>query len=459
VGEEDAAAPPDSVRAKFTVSGRPPVSDSTGLEIAALSAGERAELARLRDEIVALRTPRSRRIRWKPVVAGLLLVIGCLLAPVALATVWVHNQVANTDRFVATAGPLIREPAVQAAITDRVTDAVFTYVDVQTLANDAVNALATQGLPAPIAERLHGFTGPLAASVRGFVHTKVGELVASPQLAQTWDRTIRLAHEQADAVLSGSASAVSIRGSEVVLDLAPFIDSAKQQLTESGLTVAGRIPEIHPTIAIGDAETLVKARTAYSTLDRLATWLPWVSVALLTSGVYLARGHRRALLATGLGVAAGMLMLATSLTVTRAVLVDSVPSRSADATATTFDVLVRFLRDGLRTVLVLGLVIALGAFLTGPSVTAVRLRASATRFLAWLRERGGRASLPTSRVGPWVHTHRGALRGAAVALAVLVFIFLNRPSGLAVLMIATVLLACLAVIQFVAQPPPEAPRH
>jgi hypothetical protein len=436
------------------------VSDSIGLDrggIAALSADERAELERLRDEVVALRAPRSRRrIRWKPVVAGLLLVVGCLLAPVALATVWVHNQVANTDRFVATAGPLIREPAVRAAITDRVTDTVFAYVDVQALANDAVNALATQGLPAQIADRLHGLTGPLAASVHGFVHTKVGELVASPQLAQAWDRTIRLAHEQADAVLSGSASAVSIRGSDVVLDLAPFIDSAKQQLTESGLTAASRIPDIHPTISIGDAETLVQARTAYSTLDRLATWLPWVTAALLASGIYLARGHRRALLAAGLGVAAGMLVLAASLTVTRAVLVDSVPGRSAAATATTFDVLVRFLRDGLRTMLVLGLVVALGAFLTGPSVTAVRLRASVTRSLAWLRERGGKANLSAGRAGPWVHTHQGALRGAAVALAVLIFVFLDRPSGLAVLVIAMLLLACLAVIQLLAQPPPEA---
>ena len=56
-------------------------------------------------------------------------------------TVWVHNQVADTDRFVATMSPLIREPAVQAAVVDRVTDTVFGYVDVQALATDAVKVL------------------------------------------------------------------------------------------------------------------------------------------------------------------------------------------------------------------------------------------------------------------------------------------------------------------------------
>lgn len=417
-----------------------------------LTGDERAELERLRGELEALRAHRPR-FRLRPVAAGLLIVIGCLLAPVSLATVWVHNQVADTDRFVATVGPLIREPSVQAALTDRVTDAVFTAIDVRALADDAVNALAAQGLPARTADRLRDLTGPLTSSVRGFVHTKVGELFASPQFAQAWDRTIRIAHEQANAVLSGSASAVAIQGSDVVLDLAPFIDAAKQQLVDSGLTVAGRIPEIHPTIAIAEAADLVRAQTAYTALDRLATWLPWLMAALLALGVYLARDHRRALVATGLGVATSMVLLAGTLLVVRTVLVDNVPGRSAPATAATFDVLVRFLRDGLRTALVLALVIALGGFLSGPAITAVRIRTTAGRALTWLRDRGTKAGLRTGPVGGWVHTHRVALRGAAVGLAILVFVFLDRPSGLTVLLIASLLVVFLAVIQFLDQKP------
>jgi hypothetical protein len=57
-----------------------------------------------------------------------------------------------------------------------------------------------------------------------------------------------------------------------------------------------------------------------------------------------------------------------------------------------------------------------------------------------------------------VHTYRGALRGAAVALAALVFVFLDRPSGVAVLVIAALLAICLAVIQFLAQPPGSVAR-
>jgi hypothetical protein len=189
---------------------------------------------------------------------------------------------------------------------------VFTHVDVRGLADDAVDALAEQGLPPRLANRLHDLTGPLANSVRDFVHTRVGELFASEQFARAFDRMVRVAHEQANAMLSGSTSAVAIQGDQVTLDLAPFIEAAKRQLVEAGLTAANNVPEVHPTIAIADAACLARARTAYSTVDTLATCLPWVAITLLALGVYLARDHRRALVASGLGFGASMLVLASS---------------------------------------------------------------------------------------------------------------------------------------------------
>jgi hypothetical protein len=391
--------------------------------------------------------PESMR-SWKAATSAVLIVLGCALAPVALVTVWVHNQVANTDRFVTTVSPVIREPAVRAALTDRVTDAVFTYVNVSELANEAVDALATQGVPERTTERLRGLAGPLETSVRGFVHSRVGELFASDQFTEVWDETIRVAHEQAVAVLSGSASALSIQDGEVMLDLAPFIDVAKQQLVAAGLTVADSVPDVHPTIAIADADNLVAAQSAYTALDGLATWLPWITLIVLTAGIYLARDHRRTLAASGIGLAIGMLVLAITLLILRFVLLNNVPARSVAATASTYDIVIRFLRDGLRTLLVLGLVIAVGAFLAGPSVTAQRIRAATARLIDWLRRRGPR----TGPVGQWVHSYRAPLRGAAVGLAVLIFVFLDRPSATTVLIIALLLAITLAAIQFLDQP-------
>ncbi|MTD55201.1 hypothetical protein [Amycolatopsis pithecellobii] len=417
---------------------------------------ERAELLRLRKEVESLRqAPRRRRMpNWKSVVAGFLIVLGCVLAPLSLLTVWVHNQVTNTDRFVATMSPLIEQPSVQAAVTDRVTETIFGYVDVQAYANQAVDVLAAQGVSPVVADRLRSLTGPLASSVQGFVHGQVATLVASPEVRSAWDQALRGGHQQLNAVLSGNASAISISGDKVQLDLGPVITAAKQRLAAGGFTAVNAVPDVHPTLAVGDAKTLIKARSAYNTLDTVATWLPWVTLVLLAAGVYLARQHRRALLNTGFGIAAGMVVIAVALFVVRGVLISNVPSRSAAPVSDSYDLLVRFLRDGLRVFFAVGVLIGLGAFLAGPSVTAVHIRAASARMIAWLRRSGAKAGLRTGKVGGWVYDHRTPLRAGAVGVAVLVFILLSPPSGLAALVIAVVLVVCLGVIQFLGGEPP-----
>lgn len=131
----------------------------------AMTADERDELERLRAEVVALRTvpppPRvRRRVRWASVGSAILLVLGLLLVPVSVLAVWTNNQVSNTERFVATVSPVAADPAVQAALANRITAEVMACVDVQQIAGEAVDALAAQGLPPRLADRLRDLTGP-----------------------------------------------------------------------------------------------------------------------------------------------------------------------------------------------------------------------------------------------------------------------------------------------------------
>ena len=72
-----------------------------------------------------------------------------------------------------------------------------------------------------------------------------------------------------------------------------------------------------------------------------------------------------------------MLVLGLGIVLFRSIYLNAIPSSvlAHDAAASFYDTLVRFLRLGLRTVLVFGLVVALAGFFTGRSVTAVRTRA------------------------------------------------------------------------------------
>jgi hypothetical protein len=150
--------------------------------------------------------------------------------------------------------------------------------------------------------------------------------------------------------------------------------------------------------------------------------------------------------------------LAGALMVGRAVVVGGVPEQGVAAAAAGYDILVRFVYAALRTLATLGLVVALGGYLAGRSAGAVQIRSALGRMFTGLgRGRVGRA-LRSGPVGPWVYAYRGLLRGTAVGLAVLVFVLLDRPSGVAVLFVALGLVLALAVIEFVGQEP-EPPAH
>jgi hypothetical protein len=152
----------------------------------------------------------------------------------------------------------------------------------------------------------------------------------------------------------------------------------------------------------------------------------------------------------GLGVAVAMVVLAAGLLVARSLLVGAVPPGAAPATASGFDIAVTYLRLGLRAVLVLGLVVALAGFLAGRSDSAVRIRRWSADRLHNIR--GGPAA--GGPVASWVRAHIRGLRIGAVALAVLVFVFVEQPTGITILVIAAALLVVLAVIEFLGRPEP-----
>ena len=52
------------------------------------------------------------RQRWRTILAVVLIVVGCVLAPLAGVAVWARNQVTNTDRYVRTVAQLASDPAI-----------------------------------------------------------------------------------------------------------------------------------------------------------------------------------------------------------------------------------------------------------------------------------------------------------------------------------------------------------
>jgi len=428
-----------------------------------LSPDERAELERLRAEKAELRgqeagATRKRRFSWRTPVSIVLIVLGCILGPVAVLGVWAGNEVSDTGRWVATVEPLIHDPAIQNVLTDRITTEITSRLNINGTINQATAQLNSKGLTR-ISSLLTTFGPQISSAVTGFIHSTVHTIISSPRAAALWVQVNTVAHQALVQVLSGQGNgAISTSNGQITLNLGPFIAVVKQDLVDHGFSLASNIPAVSPTLALFQAKDLGKAQAAYRLIKTLKIVLPILALGLLAAGVYVARKRRRALIAAALGLAASMVVLAIGLLIARSIYLSSVPSNvlPADAAASAFDAMVYFIKVGLRVVLAVALVVAIGAFITGPSRSAIQTRSALKSGAEWVRNFGERRGVSTGPVGEWTYAHRRALRIGAVALMAVIFVFWGHPTLLVVIVLLVILLLLLGLIELIGRPPAAA---
>jgi hypothetical protein len=117
-----------------------------------------------------------------------------------------------------------------------------------------------------------------------------------------------------------------------------------------------------------------------------------------------------------------------------------------------FDTVVRYLREAIRSLGLIGLIAAIGAFLTGPSVTATTVRQWCVTPLAALKGTGTLGAR-TGGITRWVAPRARLLRGVVVAAAFAVVLLERYRTPSLVLWLTAGVLACLLVIEFLAVEP------
>lgn len=434
------------------------------------------EVERLRAEVAALkrqlsaeqaaptpapRTGDGRSGWWRTPLVAVLVVLGALLAPLSVVATWAHDEIGDTDRYVETVAPLASEPAVQNALTTVVTEVIVTQLKVDEVTREALDALAQQAfVPPRAAPLLPALASPLTDAVENFVRDTVARVVRSDTFEQAWVTANREAHDQAVAVLTGQTSdQIQVSDNAVSVNVASFVEAAKQLLVDRGFALAERIPEVNATFVLFQSDDIGKAQTWFSWLETAARVLPILALALLATAVLVAHDRRRALLAVGLSVAVAMVLLGLVLNIVRPLYLDAVPTDvlPTDAAAVIYDQVVLFLRTALRAVLVIALALAITAFLLAPTGAGAALRTGAARTAGRLRERSGIARGPVST---FVATYRTFARVSVVALGVLAYIALDHPTGGNALVIVVLVVVGLLVVELVAgprQPEPGAP--
>lgn len=407
----------------------------------------RSENERLRRELEHEAEAPEHPGRGRHVGAVVLVVLGSLLLPASVLTVWVRNQVLDTDRYVETVTPLAGDAAIRSAVAKRISDRVSEEVDFKGLAKDV--------LP----DEASFLATPIAAGANSLVATASEELVASDRFQQLWEDANRVGHDALVAVLTGSeGDVVSTDDGKVVLKLGGLAQKVLEEIdAQFGLDLAGTIPaeDLDVDFVLIESEQLADAQGATRLLDRLSWLTVILALGLLIGSVALEPDHRRGIRNVGIGVALSMAALLVGIGLGREAYLASLPGGvRLDAAEAVFDILTRFVLQSIRVLFAVGAVLFVGAWLAGPSSSARSLRGLWNSVLG----RGSAAAGSAVDLGPvpgWVAGNIAVLRVVVLAVALLVLLAWDRPTGLVVLLIAVLTLVPLAAIQFLARAAPS----
>jgi hypothetical protein len=291
-----------------------------------------------------------------------LAIILCVAAATAILVVgniffWAGNTLINTDRYVETVQPLLKDAAVQRAVADYTTTQLFKQVDVNQVVQDALPPRAQ-------------FLAPqLTSQLQNATDKTLQKVVAGDKFQAVWVNTNRTAHERLIGSIKNSTG-------DGVINLQDVYASLSQNLAGTRLSflIGKSIPENIGSITVVDAPWIPKVRMVINDIG----WLKPVSLLLVAAfsaaAIWLARNRRRVVIGLGVTVSASMAALLVAIHITKHMAAAQAAPAYQTAAEHAANIIARPLVLQTITILLLGLLVVLVGWLTGSYRSASFLR-------------------------------------------------------------------------------------
>jgi hypothetical protein len=405
----------------------------------------KAERQELEARVETLEDKPVKRRRLRRVLTPILVALSIVVFTVTVPAAWGARTVLNTDRYVATVAPLASDPAVQASIASKVTDQVFLALNVEQTLSDVL---------ASIGERATVLAAPLTAAMKGFVQDQVLKVVESDAFQTFWVKANTFVHTEVLALLRGDEGDLTVREGKVLLNLLPLVNLALGSIQQVASDLVGRdvtlptiepgeapnesitkleqalgidLPDAYGQIVVYDSHDLEALQKGLYISERLLVLLLILIPILTAASLWLSTRRRRTLIQLAVGAAVGLVVVRRIAIISRDTLFDRVDTERFPSVRVLADDLMASLFRYTAILLVIVLLTALIALITGPYSWAVTLR-------GWVRDgaRGIAAAfsgepLPDTGRVRWLRDHRDGLMlgGAIVAVALLLLFDLS----------------------------------
>ena len=350
-------------------------------------------------------SPGSRRGR--SVAVWVVLVVAGLLLLLTSFAVWVNRVVLNEEVFVDTSSQLLEDDGIRSVVAARAVDELFDNVDVEAEIEDQ--------LPSD----LQSLSGPATAGLRQASYELVDRALERPAFQRLWAASLRRSHRTLVDVLEDDVPAFSTSGGAVTLDLEAIVLEAADRIGIRS-RIEGKLPPDAGRIVILESDELDTAQNGFRILKTLGWALPVLALVAFGLAAWLAPDRRRVVRNVGVTVLVVGLVGLVATNVVGAYLVDALTSETdvREAAGNAWDILTELLRLSFRSLVVVGLLFLLAAWLAGPGRRALASR---------------RALAPVLRERAWSY--------AALGVLALFLLLTGRVSDFTRLLFVCVLLA------------------
>ena len=378
--------------------------------------------------------------RLRRVVAWVFLALGAILLLAGGVAVWSRNQVLDTDRYVRTVKPARRRPRDPGADRRERLDRVSGAIE--------IDQLVSQVLPGRVGAAL---APALQESLEQFLYDQTLEFTQSDQFPAVWEQINRAAHTQVVAVLTGRTEndAVAVQNGTVSLDLTVVVQNVIERLNARGITILDQVPatRLGTSLELFDTSDVSTVQDAADLLQQVAWVLPLAALVCLVAAVLLTPSRRKGLIRVGVAMILSMAALLVAIAVARALYLDALPPHvDQDAAESFYDIVFRYLRQGARVIILIGLLLALIAWLAGPGGAGRWVR---SRFSRAAGQEGG---FHGSAVSRFVNRQRTAFRLLVVGLGCLALVAWDTPTVRTVLGLTVAVVIGLLLVEFLAGP-------
>jgi hypothetical protein len=353
--------------------------------------------------------------------AGATLIVGNLLF-------WTGRTLIETDRYQEATRSVIQKPAVQKAIADQTSDAIFERVDVE--------QLLAESLP----ERIQFAAPALASKVVETTNDRLQQVTASQKFENIWVEVNTRTHDRFIEFVRDYKGDGTINISDIYTRLVQNL-----QGTQLAFLSNVQLPSNIGSVQVIEAKWLPQAHWVVTNIDalRIVTILAFLLLSVLI--VYVSKRRHTVALRLGIFYAVLMFLTLVAVRVGREFAAQSVDPRWQQAATQTWQALLEPFVVQSVTLLVLGLVVAFIAWISGPGKQAKRVQLATNDLLNGKAHKalfGSKESTFTK----WVAKYRSILQWLTVFVAFLSLLFVSVTIA-NIVWVAIVMLIVLAAIQ------------